>query len=71
MTNKKRAKMVMVLPEFPIWAGPCDWCTTARPDNDDELWFKYVCPECGRRGCPECMPAGLDCACPECERGEV
>jgi hypothetical protein len=26
-----------------------------------------VCPECGRQGCFECMPAGRSCICPECE----
>ena len=25
------------------------------------------CPECGRWGCPECMPAGRGCICPDCE----
>lgn len=25
------------------------------------------CPTCERLGCPECMPAGRGCQCPECE----
>ena len=25
------------------------------------------CPECGRDGCWNCMPAGKGCICPECE----
>ena len=27
------------------------------------------CPQCGRDGCLDCMPAGVGCPCPECEEG--
>lgn len=27
----------------------------------------YTCAYCNREGCPDCMPAGEDRACPECE----
>jgi hypothetical protein len=29
-----------------------------------------LCPTCGREGCPECIPAGNGCECPECEEGD-
>jgi hypothetical protein len=44
-------------------ACPCPNCGC--DCTGDEL----VCPECGRDGCSECMPAGRGCVCPECEEG--
>jgi len=29
-----------------------------------------ICPICGREGCPECMPAGHGCPCPDCDEGD-
>jgi hypothetical protein len=44
----------------------CDYCGAAGVAP----WFRFVCPECGRDGCPECMPEGRGVRCPECEQGE-
>ena len=44
--------------------------------NEDELVALsgemplYTCPQCGRDGCPQCMPAGNNCLCPECEENK-
>jgi hypothetical protein len=43
----------------------CDYCGAVLDGN-----FRFVCPECGRDGCPECMPEGRGVRCPECEQGE-
>lgn len=45
----------------------CGHCGARRPQGDDDPWLRYECPECGREGCPECLPAGVGCPCPECE----
>ena len=29
-----------------------------------------TCPHCGREGCPDCMPGGVGCLCPECEEAK-
>ena len=38
----------------------------------DELTDRiFECPKCSREGCPKCMPAGIGCLCPQCEKGET
>jgi hypothetical protein len=32
--------------------------------------YRFHCPVCDRDGCPECIPAGRGCLCPECEEAE-
>ena len=39
---------------------PCPFC-------GEKTRRILTCPRCGREGCPECMPAGAGCICPECE----
>lgn len=43
----------------------CPQCGEKRPLSE-----AMKCPRCLRDGCPECMPAGRGCLCPECEAGE-
>jgi hypothetical protein len=56
----------------------CDHCGARHEDLLDDLADEigatygaivpgYVCPRCGRDGCPNCMPGGRNCLCPECE----
>lgn len=42
----------------------CPYCGAKVRRNE-----MMVCPGCSRDGCPECMPAGRGCECPECEEG--
>ena len=44
----------------------CDYCGEPVEDR-----YRLECPTCGRAGCPECIPAGRGCECPECEQGET
>ena len=48
--------------------GPCEYCG-GEPAPEAGIYYRYECPECGRPGCDECMPAGAECECPECEQG--
>lgn len=41
-----------------------DCCYCGKPTEDEYI---FTCPRCGRDGCPDCMPAGKNCICPECE----
>jgi hypothetical protein len=41
----------------------CPYCGTAITEENPAM----RCPQCGRDGCLECMPAGVGCICPECE----
>jgi hypothetical protein len=41
----------------------CSYCGALMAPDDPRL----ICPECGRDGCAECIPAGRGCICPECE----
>ena len=47
----------------------CNYCGAKQEPEDGYVWF-YECHECCREGCPECMPAGEGCICPECEENE-
>jgi hypothetical protein len=40
-------------------------CPTCGEPVEEKYLFE--CPDCYRAGCPECMPAGNNCICPECE----
>jgi hypothetical protein len=60
-TKKKKAQLPPALPRPTFWK-PCPFC-----GKSSEEQFIFECPECARNGCPECMPAGRGCVCPECE----
>jgi hypothetical protein len=50
----------------------CDTCEVPYDAEYIEivaLFGPFICPQCEREGCPECMPAGRGCMCPECEEG--
>jgi hypothetical protein len=61
--------------QFPVWEETCDYCGAgpkpkgSPPNSTKELFYRYACPMCMRPGCPECMPAGNGCICPECDEG--
>jgi hypothetical protein len=52
-------------PLFEVHAARCPHCNVI--NDPPELHFRLVCPGCERIGCPQCMPAGRGCDCPECE----
>lgn len=43
----------------------CPYCAEVVEEK-----FVFECPQCARVGCPECMPAGKGCICPECEESD-
>lgn len=43
----------------------CPYC-----GEEVERAYIFTCPTCQREGCPECIPGGSGCECPECETGE-
>lgn len=63
-------------PIYITWADNCDYCgsrprnQTLTPGCDEKDFYVLTCPECDRVGCPDCMPAGRGCMCPECEERE-
>lgn len=52
--------------KHPVWRDRCEHCGTI----GDGMYI-LVCPECEREGCQDCMPAGRDCVCPQCEEGKT
>lgn len=53
---------------WPHWGDdPCAYCGESRPEGDTDPWYRYECPTCLRDGCPDCMPGGRGCECPDCE----
>jgi len=60
-------------PKFSVWenakCGTCGHDGSNDPNGENYL-YKLTCPDCGREGCDECMPAGRGCPCPECEDSE-
>lgn len=50
----------------------CDTCDVPHDEEYTEIIATFgllICPQCEREGCPECMPSGRGCLCPECEEG--
>ena len=64
MINKD--PMPHVPEKWPVWSERCGHCGTE--GNGLRI---LECPNCSRDGCPECMPGGVNCSCPECETDEV
>lgn len=55
---------------FPTWGDEaCAYC--GHKTQTTKQHYKLRCPVCSRDGCPECMPAGRGCRCPECERADA
>jgi hypothetical protein len=52
---------------YVTWDDECAYCGADDDDDDEEPLYIYECPRCYREGCPECMPGGRGCVCPECE----
>lgn len=61
---KKRSLRQRVNRKLPVWPFCCPHCDN---NGDHEKAYVLQCPGCGRDGCPECIPAGRGCVCPECE----
>jgi hypothetical protein len=61
----KPKKLPPPLPKFAVHDGRCAYC--GHQDAVGQEFYVLHCPTCGRVGCPECMPAGRGCECPECE----
>ena len=52
-------------PVFKVWETRCGYCHVKSEDM-----YVLTCHDCQREGCPECMPAGRGCICPQCEERE-
>ncbi len=44
-----------------------DTCPYCGFEITDDPRDRLTCPNCYRDGCPDCMPGGVNCMCPECE----
>lgn len=51
---------------WPMVEGECAYCGSKGLDHPDEHYL-LECPLCLRPGCPDCIPSGRYCLCPECE----
>ena len=61
-----KAKRKAIQAYFPTWPTlVCSVC--GHEEKKEEFLYRLRCPTCSRDGCPECMPAGRGCECPECE----
>lgn len=60
--NERSARVMQVT----VWRGPCQGC-----GHSEHNLPVYECPGCGYEGCPECIPAGDGCMCPDCDDQEV